>query len=121
MSPRPKLSQEFSVENNPVELIKVTDKKYLVIKNLMEQILVKIPPKGTAIALTIDRCKFHNIPYIIRSSPNSYYCNSVQENLRHNSWVMADGNHNSTTPEQVLQNLKDLQGDEIKTITMVVS
>ena len=121
LSPGSKLSQGFSNEDNPVELVTVEDTDHPLMKNPIEQINVEIPPQGTSIGLTIRRCKFHNLPYIIRSNPTSYYNKSVRKHLRHNVWVMAVENNDPITPEQVLQDLKDLQGDKVKTIKMVVS
>ena len=91
-------------------------------KNPTKIMKIKFTPKGKAIGLTISRCEYNNLSCISKSSPSSNYYKLVPKNMRHNVWILAIGNNDSISSEQVLEDMKNGQViNKYIEITMVLS
>ena len=92
LSSESKITQGFP-QDQDIEIEKFSDQSNPSMKNLIEIMKIKLPPKGKAIGLTISRCEHNNLPYISKSSPSSNYYKTVPTNMRHNVWILAIGNN----------------------------
>ena len=73
--------------------------------------------------LTFKMCTYHNIPYLANSDPSSNYYKKVNKQHRHNVWILAIGNNNPITPQQVQKDLKDhqIKDKDSPPITIIIS
>ena len=62
---------------------------------------ISLPPTGTTLGITIKECNYHKLPYIASSTHGSLFQQAVPHELRHNVWVLAIGNNNPITEQQV--------------------
>ena len=116
------MTQGYSEDQQDIEITTIKDVEHPLMKNPIETLKIRLPPKGKSIGLSISRCEFHNLPYISKSSPTSLYYKAVKTNLRHNVWILAVGNNDPISVEQAFQDLKDLQiVGKINTIQIVIS
>ena len=121
MSPGSKITQGME-QDQEMELTTINDIDNPLMKNPIEIVTIKLPPKGKAIGINISRCEYHNLPYISRSTPSSSYYNSVKKHLRHNVWILAIGNNDPISPEQALKDLQNNQVDKrLNEIMLVLS
>ena len=122
LSPGSRLTQGKFDPDTTINLTTVSEINHPLLQHPIEKLRVKLPPKGKSIGITISKCDFHNLPYISKSHPSSYYYQSVKKNLRHNVWILAIANNAPITPHQALQDLQDQQVEGKPThIDMVVS
>ena len=62
---------------------------------------MSLPPLGTSIGITVNECKYYNMPYIVSSTYGSPFQKAVPSDLRHNIWILAIANNYHITIEQI--------------------
>ena len=70
---------------------------------------MKLPLKGSIIGITVRRCRYHKLPYIVQSAQGSVFYKAIKPELRRNIWMLIVGSNNPTTSSQLLEDLKTNQ------------